>query len=63
MGPRPVLASLIQQGQVFFLGVYVDDIILAGQNEARRKEVKDSLSQKFNVKDLGKLQMRFTTGL
>ena len=42
-------------GEVFFLGVHVDDIILADQNEARIKEVKDSLSQKFNVKDLGKL--------
>ena len=37
------------------IGVYVDDIVLAGRNEERIKEVKDVLSAKFDIKDIGKL--------
>ena len=37
---------------VFYIGVYMDDIVLAGQNETK---VKRELSQKFDIKDLGKL--------
>ena len=39
-------------GDVFFIGVYVDDIILAGPNLER---IKETLSQKFYIKDMGKL--------
>ena len=42
-------------GDLFYIGVYVDDIILAGRSDDRIKEVKDALSQKFNIKDMGKL--------
>jgi transposase InsO family protein len=42
-------------GDMFCLGVYVDDIILAGSSDDRIKEVKDTLSQKFEIKDMGKL--------
>ena len=38
-----------------YIGVYVDDMILAGKNEAELKSVKDELSSKFDIKDLGKL--------
>ena len=39
----------------FYIGVYVDDLILAGKDEAKMKSVKE-LSLKFNIKDLGKLR-------
>ena len=42
-------------GEVFFMGVYVDDIILAGESEKRMKEVKDTLTNKFDIKDMGEL--------
>ena len=42
-------------GDVFYIGVYVDDIILAGRTDKWIKEVKGALSQKFNIKDMGKL--------
>ena len=38
-----------------FIGVYVDDIILVGKDERRIKNIKCALSQKFNIKDMGKL--------
>ena len=38
-----------------YIGVYVDDMILAGKNEAKLKSIKDELSSKFDIKDLGKL--------
>ena len=37
------------------IGVYVDDIVLAGQSLKRFEEVKKALSQRFDVKDLGEL--------
>ena len=39
----------------FYIGVYVDDMILAGKDEAKMKNVKEELSSKFDIKDLGKL--------
>jgi len=39
----------------FYIGVYVDDMILAGKDKAKMKNVKEELSSKFDVKDLGKL--------
>ena len=42
-------------GDMFFIGVYVDDIILVGKDEKRIEEIKYALSQKFDVKDMGKL--------
>ena len=40
---------------MFFIGVYVDDIILVGKDEKRIEEIKYALSQKFDIKDMGKL--------
>ena len=39
----------------FYIGVYVDDMILAGKDKAKMKAVKEELSSKFDIKDLGKL--------
>ena len=40
---------------MFYMGVYVDDIILAGKSESMMKKVKADISRKFDTKDLGKL--------
>ena len=40
---------------MFYIGVYVDDIILAGKTESKLTEVKSGLSRKFDIKDLGEL--------
>ena len=42
-------------GDIFFIGVYVDNIILASRTLERVTEVKEALSQKFDIKDMGKL--------
>ena len=42
-------------GEPFFLGIYVDDIVIASKSQAQLKEVKKSLAKKFDIKDLGKL--------
>ena len=42
-------------GETFLIGVYVDDIILAGKSERKMREVKEALGEKFDIKDLGKL--------
>ena len=47
--------------EVFYIGVYVDDILLAGRDETKIQEVKRELSLKFDIKDLGKL--RFFLGI
>ena len=39
-----------------FIGVYVDDIILAAKNEKQLKQVKEKLSSKFDIMDLDELK-------
>lgn len=43
------------EGEMFIVGVYVDDILLACGREERIKYVKKSLAERFEVKDLGRL--------
>ena len=49
---------------VVYLLLYVDDILLAGNNKAKMQEVKDILKKEFEMKDLGEpkqfLGMRIT---
>lgn len=42
-------------GDGFCIRVYVDDMVLAGRSDERIKEVKDALSQRFDIKNLRKL--------
>ena len=39
-----------------YIGVYVDDIVLAGRDERRLQEIKDDFSKKFDIKDLGEIK-------
>ena len=41
---------------MMFIGIYVDNIILAARNEKQLKQVKEKLSTKFHIKDLGELK-------
>ena len=49
------LAYTQMQERYVFIGVYIDDIILAGHSAKRIQEVKDALSIKFDIEDTGKL--------
>ena len=46
---------ITREREQFLIGVYVDDILLAGRSEKQLREVKSALSEKFYVKDLGEL--------
>ena len=43
------------EGESFIIGVYVDDMILAGSSDERMTQVKEALSNRFQMKDLGEL--------
>lgn len=36
--------------------IYVDDVLLMGDDPCKIKEVKDNLQRQFNIKDLGPLK-------
>ena len=40
----------------FVIAVYVDDIVLAGPSDDKIAEVKQSISERFEVKDMGELK-------
>ena len=44
---------MVAGGDLFYIEVYVDDIVLAARSEERIKEVKGALSAKFDIKDMG----------
>ena len=43
------------EGEMFVIGVYVDDIVLAGRSDKRMTEVKRALAMQFEVKYMGEL--------
>ena len=46
---------MASEGEMFLIAIYVDDILLAGKSITRMNTVKQALSQKFQVKDMGEL--------
>ena len=44
-----------EEGEPFIIAIYVDDILLAGQTDVRIAEVKDALTNRFDIKDLGQV--------
>ena len=49
------LCIYVGSGGEMIIGVYVDDIVIAGKSEKQVKEFKRALGDRFDVKDLGKL--------
>ena len=43
------------EGEMFFIAIYVDDIILAGKSGEKMKAVKEMLFANFDMKDMGLL--------
>ncbi len=43
-------------GENAYLGVYVDDIVIAAKSNKQMKEIKNKLAERFDIKDLGKLR-------
>ena len=43
------------EGEMFIIGVYVNDIVLAGKSDKKIEEVKKALAKQFDIKDMGKL--------
>ena len=41
---------------MLYTGAYVNDIILAGKTEIQIQEVRDDLTKRLDIKDLGSLQ-------
>ena len=46
---------MASEGEMFLIVIYVDDIVLAGKTTERLNTVKQALSQKFRIKDMGEL--------
>ena len=46
-----ILVYIDAGGDVFFVGVNVDDIVLAGRTLERITKVEETLSYKFDIKD------------
>ena len=44
-----------KEGELFIIAVYVDDIVLAGRSAEWMTEIKNMLSRRFDVKDMGSL--------
>ena len=54
-GDPCLYVHLDSEGEMFLVGVYVDDIILRGKSNIKMSVVKKELSHKFEMKDLGPL--------
>ncbi|GKV09608.1 hypothetical protein SLEP1_g21081 [Rubroshorea leprosula] len=62
MKPHPGLIHPSNKGMVFLL-IYVDDMIITGDDVSRIDELKQFLSHKFEMKDLGFLNLISKAGL
>ena len=51
----PCIYTLTSGGEIFVAVVYVDDIILARKSSTRIQKFVKSLSESFQIKDMGKL--------
>ena len=51
----PCLYVRVDQDGVFIIAVYVDDIILAGENSTTMLKAKSDISRQFDAEDMGEL--------
>ena len=45
-----------ENGDIFIVAIHVDDIILAGKTDEEIAKVKESIGERFQVKDMGELK-------
>ena len=50
---EPCVYKVINNGSVVFLVLYLDDILLIGNEIGKLSKVKNWLAEKFQLKDLG----------
>ena len=50
----PCIYTLTSGGEIFITAVYVDDIILVSKSSTRIEEFIKSISESFDIKDMGK---------
>ena len=50
---EPCVYKLVHEGKVVFLVLYVDDILLIGNDVGKLSEIKVWLAKQFDMKDLG----------
>ena len=51
----PCIYILNSGGEIFIIAVYVDDIILAGKTSERIQKFSNTIAEKFDIIDIGKL--------
>lgn len=49
------LYTLGKQDDMICLIIFVDDLLICGKNEEKLRDIKDHLSNKFQMKDLGEV--------
>lgn len=57
----PCIYFINQENNLIILLVYVDDILIAGNNIDKINEIKDKLKDEFDIKDLG--EAKFCLGI
>ena len=51
-----LFTKILTEGRIIALLIYVDDIIIGGQDEMEINEIKTALQSEFKIRDLGKLK-------
>jgi len=57
------LSIIPPQGKVTTLIVYVDDIVVTGNDDKEIQNLEKSLANKFEIKDLGNLSLKYFLGI
>jgi len=47
---------LSEKDEVIYLIIFVNDLLICGKNEKKLKDIKDKLSDKFEMKDLDEVR-------
>ena len=55
MDPTDPCIYVAEGDAPFIIAVHVDDMLLTGTNDAKIAEVKQSIAERFEVKDMGTL--------
>jgi hypothetical protein len=51
----PCIYVRSKENEIIIIAVYVDDLIIGGENDSNIKRIKDTISSKFDMEDMGKL--------